>query len=158
MSIGTARDLLGDSIVKLVITNGVEVANVTHLVVGPRWPSASRCCGARRVARSTIGIQADHRVPWADDQVTELADLDPLCSHQHRLKSHHAWALIASVGKRPMDPPGDPRHPANQATGPARDASAGDRSDGAGEACRPEGTTPPPDGPPRESILFGDVA
>jgi hypothetical protein len=26
---------------------------------------------------STVGIQADHRVPWADDQVTELANLDP---------------------------------------------------------------------------------
>jgi BarA-like signal transduction histidine kinase len=31
----TARDLLGESIVKLVITNGVDVANVTHLGRGP---------------------------------------------------------------------------------------------------------------------------
>jgi hypothetical protein len=30
-----ARDLLGDAIVKLVITNGVDVANITHLGRGP---------------------------------------------------------------------------------------------------------------------------
>jgi hypothetical protein len=31
----TARDLLGESIVKLVITNGVDGADVTHLGRGP---------------------------------------------------------------------------------------------------------------------------
>jgi hypothetical protein len=124
ISTRTARDLLGESILKLVITNGVAVANVTHLGRGPTaaqriamlWSSPG--CEVRGCA-STVGIQADHRVPWADDQVTELANLDSLCVHHHRPKTHHGWALVAGTGRRPLVPPGDPRHPANQAPDPA---------------------------------------
>jgi hypothetical protein len=79
----TARELLGDSIVKLVITNGIDVANVTHLRRGPTaaqraallWTSTG--CVVRGCSR-TIGIETDHRVPWADDRVTELGNLDRL--------------------------------------------------------------------------------
>jgi hypothetical protein len=48
-----ARRLLGESILKLVITNGVDVANVTHLGRGPTWLSASPCSGAHRRALSS---------------------------------------------------------------------------------------------------------
>jgi hypothetical protein len=101
-------------------------------------------------------------VPWADDQVTELANLDALCGHHHRLKTHHGWALIAGVGKRPMVPPGDPRHPANQPAGPAQgDVSPRDGPHADGDAnavAQSEGARPPPDPPPREASLFGDAA
>jgi hypothetical protein len=144
VSVRSARDLLGESIVKLVVTNGVDVANVTHLGRGPTtaqriamlWSSPG--CQVLGCS-STIGIQADHRVPWSDDQVTELANLDALCGHHHRLKTHRGWALIAGIGKRPIVPPGDPRHPANP---------AGTQSDG---------TRSPPD-PQREASLAGDAA
>jgi hypothetical protein len=124
ISTRSARELLGESIVKLVITRGVDVANVTHVGRGPTaaqriamlWSSPG--CEVQGCS-STVGIQVDHRVPWADDQVTELANLDPLCAHHHRLKTHNGWALIAGTGKRPMVPPGDPRHPANPAPDPA---------------------------------------
>jgi hypothetical protein len=66
---------------------------------------------------------ARRHVGRSDDQVTELANLDPLCGHHHRLKTHDGWALIAGVGKRPMVPPDDPRHPANQEADPAGGAS-----------------------------------
>jgi hypothetical protein len=99
----------GESVVKLVITNGVGVANVTHLGRGPTaaqrvamlWSSPG--CEVQGCS-STIGIEIDHRLPWADDRVTELANLDPRCGH-HRLKTHHGWALIAGTGKRPVVPP-----------------------------------------------------
>jgi hypothetical protein len=167
ISTRTARDLLGESILKLVITNGVAVANVTHLGRGPTaaqriamlWSSPG--CEVRGCA-STVGIQADHRVPWADDQVTELANLDSLCVHHHRLKTHHGWALVAGTGRRPLVPPGDPRHPANQAPDPAR----GDLRPRAGPdpACEPRadtqsaGTRPPPDPRRRGVSLAGDAA
>jgi hypothetical protein len=166
ISIRTARDLLGDSIVKLVVTNGVDVANVTHLGRGPTvaqriamlWSSPG--CEVHGCP-STIGIQADHRVPWADDQVTELANLDPLCGHHHRLKTHHGWALIAGVGKRPMVPPGDSRHPANQVTCPAGgDSRPRQGPDPAGDAyadTQSDGTRSPPD-PPHREASFGDAA
>jgi hypothetical protein len=167
ISIRTARDLLGDSIVKLVVTNGVDVANVTHLGRGPTaaqriamlWSSPG--CEVQGCS-STIGIQADHRVPWADDQVTELANLDPLCGHHHRLKTHHGWALIAGGGKRPMVPPGDPRHLANQAADPpGGDSRPREGADPAGEACadtQSDGTRSPPEPPHGEASLFGDAA
>ena len=162
----TARDLLGDSIVKLVITNGVDVANVTHLGRGPTvaqriallWSSPG--CDVRGCS-STIGIQTDHRVPWSDDQVTELPNLDRLCSHHHYLKTRHGWALVVGTGKRPMVARGDPRHPANQGpTSACDDSSPPDEPDGSTHwdpRTQPEDTRPPPD-PLHESSLFGDVA
>jgi hypothetical protein len=167
ISIRAARDLLGESIVKLVITNGVDVANVTHMGRGPTaaqriamlWRSPG--CEVQGCA-SSVGIQADHRVPWADDRVTELANLDPLCAHHHRLKTHHGWALVAGNGRRPLVPPGDPRHPANQAPDPARgDPGPRERPDPACEThadMRSAGTRPPADPRRREASLFGDVA
>jgi len=142
----TARALLGESIVKLVITNGVDVANVTHLGRGPTaaqrvallWTSAG--CVVERCSR-TIGIETDHRVPWADDRVTELANLDRLCSHHHDLKTRQGWALAPGTGKRPMVPPGDPRHPANQPPHPA-----------------PTHPRPPPNPTAPRSTQYGDAA
>jgi Domain of unknown function (DUF222) len=157
ISARSARELLGESIVKLVVTNGVDVANVTHLGRGPTaaqriamlWSSPG--CEVRGCS-STVGIQADHRVPWADGQVTELANLDPLCVHHHRLKTHYGWALIAGTGKRSMVPPSDPRHPARQAPDPAggdsRPRERADAAGGAHTATPPVGKRSPP-GPRR---------
>jgi Domain of unknown function (DUF222) len=152
ISIRTARHLLGESIVKLVVTNGVDVANITHLGRGPtaaqRVAMLWRSPGCQvQGCSSSIGIQADHRVPWSDDQVTELANLDALCGHHHRLKTHHGWALIAGVGKRPMVPPGDPRHPASHAVDPAcgdsRPRAGPDPAGEAGEDTQADGTRSP---------------
>ena len=142
----TARELPGDSIVKLVITNGVDVANVTHLGRGPTaaqrvallWNSAG--CVVKGCSR-TIGIETDHRIPWADDRVTELANLDRLCGHHHDLKTRHGWALVPGTGNRPMVPPGDPEHPANRSTDPT-----------------PTDPRPPPDPEAPGSSQFGDAA
>jgi len=110
-----ARALLGDSILKLVITRGVDVANITHLGRGPTaaqriallWQSPT--CTAEGCARTRVEI--DHRVPWATSQHTRIDELDPLCSHHHDQKHQHGWALIEGTGPRPIVPPGDPRHP-----------------------------------------------
>lgn len=166
ISVPAARDLLGESIVKLVITNGIDVANVTHLGRGPTaaqriallW--SSPCCDVRGCS-STIGVEADHRLPWADDQVTELPNLDRLCGHHHYLKSHHGWALVPGTGKRPMVPPGDPRHPVDRSRDPACDDPSPKRTVGPAVdrevATEPEDSKPP--GPPtRASPRFGDAA
>ena len=142
----TARDLLGDSIVKLVITNGIDVANVTNLGRGPTaaqrvallWNSVG--CVVQGCSR-TIGIETDHRVPWADDRVTELANLDRLCGHHHDLKTRHGWALVAGTGKRPIVPPRAPHHPANQSPD-----------------STPTDPRPPPGPTAPESTQFGDAA
>ena len=48
--VSVARGLLGEAILKLVITNGVAVANITR-VAGPPPRNAPRCCGPTPPAR-----------------------------------------------------------------------------------------------------------
>ncbi|MDQ1510487.1 MAG: hypothetical protein QOG50_2331 [Actinomycetota bacterium] len=111
-----ARELLGDAILKLVITKGVDVANVTHLGRSPTvaqqvalWWQAPMCTaeGCTRTRR----LENDHQLGWAETHRTRVDELDPLCTHEHDLKTNHGWALVTGTGKRPFVPPTDPRHP-----------------------------------------------
>ena len=84
-----ARELLGDAILKLVITKGVDVANVTHLgrsaTVGAAvalWWSAPRVSHAMTCTR-TERLEIDHREEWHKVQDTRLDNLDPFCKHDH---------------------------------------------------------------------------
>ena len=116
--VATARQLLGDSILKLVITKGTEALNVTHLGRGPNtaqhiallWKSPTctveGCCRTR--------VENDHREPFATTRHTRLDELDPLCEHHHDQKTRKGWALTEGTGKRPLVPPDDPRHPKNR--------------------------------------------
>lgn len=116
-----ARSLLGDAILKLVITRGVDVANVTHLGRGPTaaqriallWTSPS-CTNSR--CSHTLQIQHDHRKPWTEVHETTLDNLDRLCDPCHRRKTHDGWALVEGKGRRPLVPPDNPRHVTNRAT------------------------------------------
>ena len=111
-----ARELLGDAILKLVITKGVDVANVTHLGRSVTVAQQSRCGGSHPSARGrgctrTQRLENDHREEWVKTKHTRLDETDPLCGHDHHLKTHCGWALVEGKGKRPMVPPDDPRHP-----------------------------------------------
>ncbi len=117
--VSVARDLLGQAIVKLVITDGVDVANVTHLGRGPTiaqkialmWTNPIcivEGCNRRR-------IEYDHQKPWAQTRHTRLDELDPLCGFHHDLKTRLGWALVPGKGKRAFLPPEDPRHPRRRA-------------------------------------------
>jgi Domain of unknown function (DUF222) len=114
--VSVARGLLGDAILKLVITKGVDIANVTHLgrsatvaqQVALWWKSAAcTVLGCTRTQR----LQNDHRHEWAKTKRTRVDELDPLCKHHHDLKTRHNWALIEGDRPRPMVPPDNPRHP-----------------------------------------------
>ena len=116
IAVSAARGLLGDSILKLVLTRGVDVANVTHLGRGPStaqqvallWSQPG--CSVRGCNR-TSRIEWDHRVPWSSNRVTELANLDGLCEHHHDHKTRHGWALAEGTGPRAFHPPDHPDHP-----------------------------------------------
>jgi hypothetical protein len=115
--VSVARRLLGDAVLKLVLTRGTEVANVTSLGRGPTaaqkiamlWGSPGCVVsGCPRMA----GIEHDHRIDWAQTRHTVLGELDRLCDHHHDLKSYRAWACIADAnGPVEMVPPTDARHP-----------------------------------------------
>jgi Domain of unknown function (DUF222) len=113
-----ARELLGDAILKLVITKGVDVVNVTHLGRGATaaqriallWTSP-KCAN---VECSSQFVQIDHRDPWADTHHTRIDELDHLCPHDHQLKTNVGWSLVAGTGRRAFVGPDDPRHPRNK--------------------------------------------
>jgi hypothetical protein len=113
-----ARELLGDAILKLVITKGVDVANVVHLGRGATaaqriavlW-SKPKCAN---VACSSRFVELDHRDPWAHTHHTVLDEIDPLCKHDHSLKTHCGWLLVEGTGRRAFVPPTDPLHPRNK--------------------------------------------
>ena len=118
--VSVAEQLLGRSVLHLVITRGVDVLNVTHLGRGPTaaqkialaW--ASPGCTVEGCWRTRT--ENDHREPWAQTRHTRLGELDPLCGHHHDLKTRSGWALVEGTGKRPMVPPDDPRHPKHRST------------------------------------------
>ena len=59
-------------------------------------------------------MQIDHRDPWANTHHTRLDELDHLCPHDHGLKTHDDWSLVAGTGRRAFVGPDDPRHPRNK--------------------------------------------
>jgi hypothetical protein len=114
-----ARGMLGDAIVHLILTRGQAVAGVVHLGRGPSaapkiallWTQPM--CSRAGCEQPWTRTQVDHRTPWARAPETTLENLDRLCPHDHRLKTHHGWALVHGTGRRDMVPPDHPRHPAH---------------------------------------------
>jgi hypothetical protein len=139
-----ARDLLGDAVLHLVVTRGVDVVNVTHLGRGPTaaqriallWNTPA--CTNKQCS-NTVAIQHDHRVPWTEVHETTLDNIDRLCPPCHHRKTHNGWALVTGTGRRPLVPPDDPRHPSRARAGPA-------------------GRPPPTASHPLEPSLFGSDA
>jgi hypothetical protein len=114
-----AKDLLEDAVLKLVLTNGIDVANVTSLTRGPtqamRYASlwTSPICTVEGCSKTRL--EHDHRwgAEYKDTRHTRLDELDATCHHHHDLHTVHGWALVPGTGKRPLVAPEDPRHPAN---------------------------------------------
>lgn len=114
--VSVARELLGDAILKLVITKGVDVVNVTHLgrsatvaqQVALWWRSPG--CEVADCTRNHR-IENDHHEDWNDTHTTRLRKLKRLCEHHHDLKTYFGWALLEGDGPQPMVAPQDPRHP-----------------------------------------------
>ena len=141
--VSVARQLLGQAVLKLVITDGVDVLNVTHLGRGPTAAQRAAllwinpACSVQGCNRSRI--EFDHRTPWADTRHTRLDELDGLCGFHHDLKTRLGWALVPGRGKRAFVAPDNPRHPGHRtppSERPRTDAPAGY---GAAGKARPPG-------------------
>jgi hypothetical protein len=117
ISVSAARELLGDSILKLVITRGVDVMNVTHLGRGPTEAQKvallfqQPICIVEGCYRTRV--EYDHTVDWRYTRHTRVDELAPKCAYHHAQKTVHGWALVEGTGQRPMVPPEHPRHPSN---------------------------------------------
>ena len=105
-----------------MLTDGVDVVNVTHAGRGPRiaqeiallW-AQPKCCVAG--CDNSRRLETDHRVTYATEQVTELSNLNRPCSHHHDLKTYEGWDFAhqrAPDGRLHLVAPDDPRHPRHQ--------------------------------------------
>ena len=116
--VSVARELLGESILKLVITKGVDVLHVTHL---GRGPSAAQKVALLWQNRGCIvegcdrtHVEFDHRVDYRYTKHTRLDELEPMCDDHHDKKTYEGWALVEGTGKRKLVPPDHPDHPRNK--------------------------------------------
>jgi len=126
VSVDAARNLLGDSLLKLVLTDGVDVQNVTHAGRGPRiaqeiallW-TQPKCCVAG--CDNSRMLEVDHRIGYATERVTELPNLNRPCTHHHDLKTYQGWDFAnerAPDGRLHLVPPDHPRHPRHPGNDP----------------------------------------
>ncbi|MEY2422530.1 MAG: hypothetical protein QOI95_2597 [Acidimicrobiaceae bacterium] len=118
ISVEAARAMLGESILKLVITKGIDVQNVTHLGRGPNMAQKiallwQQPVCTRDICNRTARLEYNHEygVEYRKTKHTRLDETGPLCDPDHDLQTYQDWALVDGTGKRPMVPPGDPRHP-----------------------------------------------
>jgi hypothetical protein len=94
-----AREVLGnDTMVKLVITKGVDVLNVTHL--GRTRTAAVQTaldwlydeCAVVGCHRR-VSIEQHHTEPYRHTGHTRLSELAPLCRFHHRLVERESYQL-----------------------------------------------------------------
>ena len=119
ISVSAAKELMADAFLAAVVMKGNDVVNVAHLGRGPNAfqrtaLEASGIACQNICCNRTVNIQVDHRVPYAANPETKLANLAYLCTGNggcHDLKTHHGHELEDGTGRRRLLPPDHPDHP-----------------------------------------------
>ena len=92
VSVTAIRAMLADSFLAVVIKDGVDVLNVTHLgrqvTAHQRTALEARGWWCERCG-STYRVQIDHDTGWTLTHDTRLEDLRLACAHCHDLKTRH---------------------------------------------------------------------
>jgi hypothetical protein len=112
--VDVARRLAADSILSVLITDGVDVTSVAH--AGRTIPAAIRTalierdpicvvpgCGIREA------LEIDHVLPFGNDGPTSLANLARLCHWHHYLKTHQRFRLARVGDQWEWQPPPAPK-------------------------------------------------
>jgi 5-methylcytosine-specific restriction endonuclease McrA len=93
-----ARRLAVDSVLNVLVTDGVDVTAVAH--TGRTVPIALRRALAERDPECVVpgctvreGLEIDHTVPFAEGGPASLDNLARLCHWHHYLKTHHGHLL-----------------------------------------------------------------
>jgi hypothetical protein len=110
----TARELLGDAIVHLVISDGADIASITNL--GRTIKAPLRRAVIERDQTCVVpgcdvreGLEIDHRIiPVAENGETALWNLARLCHHHHYLRHHKGFRLEGGPGDWQWLPPEKP--------------------------------------------------
>ena len=143
--IETARSLLGDAILHLVITKGTDIASITYLGRTIRAPLEQALiardetcvvpgCDVRQ------GLQIDHRIiPVVEGGPTALWNLARLCGRHHYMRHHKGFRLEGGPGTWQWLPPEKPPPRTTTTDDPDNpDIDGADPSDGSRTSPEPD--------------------
>lgn len=112
--VAAARRLASDAILKAFLTDGADVTAVAHL--GRSVPTRLRTALEARdptcvvpACDVRVGLEIDHRTPFAEGGPTALHNLARLCRWHHYLKSHHGYRLDGGPGSWAWTGPDPPK-------------------------------------------------
>ncbi len=111
--VATARGLLPEAFVKILVSDGVDVLSVSH--VGRAVSAHVRSAIEERDPICVVpgcdvatGLEIDHwQVDFGDEGPTELANLARLCHFHHQLKTYRGFTLGGGPGKWEWEHPPD---------------------------------------------------
>ena len=161
VSIATAREILGEAALRIVITRGVDVLNVTTLAHRPTqamryaWLWTNPTCIVEGCTRTRVEFDHIYGFEYAKTLHTCFVETEPKCGHHHKLHTLHGWELVVGTGRRPLVPPEHPDHPKNHPDGAVPQRG---RPPPMGERPPPDAGPPPPAPGPGQGALFGDAA
>ncbi|HLN41168.1 MAG TPA: DUF222 domain-containing protein [Acidimicrobiales bacterium] len=109
--VSTARSLLPESFLKIVVVDGVDVLSVCH--VGRAIPAHVRSAIEARDpicvvpgCDVAVGLEIDHwQTDFADGGPTALSNLARLCHFHHAMKTYRGFELGGGPGKWEWEPP-----------------------------------------------------
>jgi hypothetical protein len=121
--VSVAKRMANDSILKVIVTKGVEVTAVAHS--GRNIRAHQRTALLARDPKCIVpgcemrrGLQIDHHGPYVETRYTSVEGLARLCPWHHYLKSHCGYTYRGGPGtwewippERPTDPPTTDRGP-----------------------------------------------
>jgi hypothetical protein len=114
--VATARKLLQDARVSLLVRDGDEVRAVGKPVrtipakLRRELETAYPVCGVKGCSNDRF-LEIDHVVPVCDGGETTRKNTWRICPHHHSLKHHRGWIVIGGPGGWDLIPPDDPRAP-----------------------------------------------
>jgi hypothetical protein len=105
LPVSLARELIGESVLELIVTEGVEVRTVVtesrHISRSIRIALEERdrtCCVPG--CRATDPLEADHwQTDYAEIKRTALDNLALICPYHHDQKTHRGWRLEGPPGR-----------------------------------------------------------
>jgi Domain of unknown function (DUF222) len=116
MAVATARALLDDCSVTVMVRDGDEITAVSspkrtipaklRRALEARYPT----CGVKRCANDQF-LQIDHVVPIEERGETNIHNTWQICPHHHYLKTHAGWRVVGERGNWDLVPPDHPDPP-----------------------------------------------
>ena len=108
--VSEALKLMPEAFLALIVTNGKQVINVTHLgrkftehqQTALQWISPE--CSVLGCS-ATVRLEKDHRADWAKTKRTTIDEADHYCGFHHGLKTKFGYHLEPGTGKRRLLPP-----------------------------------------------------